>query len=312
MEITPNKYNIRKMIEEFGLPLVLVASFSRVLHKIKAPQTIILKYESFKHSTITNYLSKKYKKSIKTEGFSNGLIEKDCPIWVCWWQGYDNAPSIVQSCIKSIYRNSGNHEVILITEENYKEYVEIPDYIIDKLKKGLITKIHFSDILRACLLAQHGGIWIDSTCYMCGPFPEFIYSRSYYTLKGTFKDWPWTDFFQMCGKSNVYMNNMMNAFLDYWSEHDQLLTYLLIDCFMGVMYRNIKYFKDTIDGLQADDFGIWSIKAVLDEPYEKAKFERIKEKTIISKLSYKEKRKDYIEGKKTFWKYLCEEGQYSI
>ncbi len=64
MEINPNNYNLKEMIEEFGLPLVFVSSFSRVLHKIKAPNAIISKYESFKHGTITKYLSKKYKNDI--------------------------------------------------------------------------------------------------------------------------------------------------------------------------------------------------------------------------------------------------------
>ena len=99
----------------------------------------------------------------------------------------------------------------------------------------------------------------------------------------------------------------MNSFLVYWSEHDQLLTYLLIDCFMGVMYRNIEFVKETIDGLQEDDFGIWNMTAVLDSLYDKERFEKIREKTIISKLSYKEMRKEYIDGKETFWTHLCNE-----
>jgi hypothetical protein len=304
MEFNPNKFVLTEMVKEFGLPLVLCTSFSRLLRIVKAPNAVISKYDDFKHKVITNYLAKNYKQIIKTEGFTNELIEKDCPIWVCWWQGYDNAPSIVKSCINSICRNAGEHPVIVVTEKNFAEYVSIPEFIINKLNSGLISKTHFSDILRASLLAQNGGVWIDSTCYMLNPFPDYIYEKSYYTLHGAFKAWPWTGFFQISGKSNIFMTNMRNAYFEYWSVHNQLITYLLIDCFMNVMYQNLPYAKKTIDDLPIEDFGVWNLTANLDKPYTKEKLDKIKQNTIISKLSYKEKHPDYIEGQETFWHYL--------
>ena len=308
MEFNSNKFDLKAMIKEFGVPLVFVTSFSRVLRKAKAPGSVVAKYDVIKHNILTSYLSKNYKRIIRTDGFTNELIEKDCPIWVCWWQGYDKAPSIVKSCIDSIYRNAGEHKVILITEENYSEFVRIPDYILDKVNNGLITKTHFSDILRACLLAKNGGVWMDATCYMLNPLPDSIYKRSYYTLHGAYKYWPWTGFFQVSGKSNVFMNNMMNAYFEYWSEHNQLLTYLVIDCFMNVMYRNIPYVKETITDLPKEDLGVWNLTKILDEPYEKDILERIKKNTVLSKLSYKIKHQDYIDGKETFWHYLKDVG----
>lgn len=34
-------------------------------------------------------------------------ISNECPIWVLWWQGLENAPLIVQRCVESIKRNGG-------------------------------------------------------------------------------------------------------------------------------------------------------------------------------------------------------------
>ena len=45
---------------------------------------------------------------------------KDC-IWICWWQGLENAPEIVKRCVASIQKHAGNHKIIMITDENYKE-----------------------------------------------------------------------------------------------------------------------------------------------------------------------------------------------
>ena len=72
-------------------------------------------------------------------------------------------PDIVKACYNAMHRFSDGHPVILITEKNYKDYVNIPDYIIRKQQSGEIDLTHFSDILRMMLLAQHGGIWMDST-----------------------------------------------------------------------------------------------------------------------------------------------------
>lgn len=87
-------------------------------------------------------------------------------IWVCWWQGLDNAPEIVKTCVESIKRNSGKYEVLIITDENYKQYVKFPDWLEEKRKHGIISKTIYSDLLRLNLLSTYGGIWIDSTFFV--------------------------------------------------------------------------------------------------------------------------------------------------
>ena len=92
--------------------------------------------------------------------------ENNGNIWIFWWQGYDTAPLLVKKCIDSIIKNAGNHPVILITKENWKNYADIPDYIIEKVEKGIITLTHFSDILRMSLVSEHGGLWLDATIFV--------------------------------------------------------------------------------------------------------------------------------------------------
>ena len=53
----------------------------------------------------------------------------------------------------------------LITYENYSDYVELPDYVVEKHKNGTISRAHFSDVLRFSLLKTYGGMWIDSTAF---------------------------------------------------------------------------------------------------------------------------------------------------
>ncbi len=103
--------------------------------------------------------SKKKIDNIKTEKKHANII------WTIWLQGMDNAPDIVKCCYESMKRNIPDKEIIVITEDNYKDYVQFPQYIMDKYHKGIISKVHFADLLRLELLAKYGGTWMDGTVY---------------------------------------------------------------------------------------------------------------------------------------------------
>ena len=93
------------------------------------------------------------------------IIEKSDKIWICWFQGIENAPELVKACYNSVLKNYKDKEIIVLTEENYEQYVDIPEYILKKWKKGYISFAHFSDILRIELLSKYGGLWLDSTIF---------------------------------------------------------------------------------------------------------------------------------------------------
>ena len=66
-------------------------------------------------------LEKKYKsKLIEFDvNFDDTLHhEQSNKVWVCWFQGMENAPSIVQRCFQSLKENLADREIILITSNN--------------------------------------------------------------------------------------------------------------------------------------------------------------------------------------------------
>ena len=86
------------------------------------------------------------------------------PIWFCWLQGMENAPELVKTCLRSL-RENVDAEIMVLDESNYGEYVELPEYIVRKYRKGIIPHALFSDMLRLELLIRYGGTWIDSTVW---------------------------------------------------------------------------------------------------------------------------------------------------
>lgn len=163
-------------------------------------------------------------------------IDATSPIWVCWWQGKENMPDIVKACYNSIQKHACNHPVILITEENFRNYIDMPEYIINKQKEGYIDITHFSDILRMMLLTKHGGIWMDSTLLIPSKqVDEFIHPEDKFwschhkPIYHNVSRGGWVSFFVACGKNNPLPSMIADLHLSYWKIHNKLINYLLLD-----------------------------------------------------------------------------------
>ena len=90
-------------------------------------------------------------------------------VWWCWLQGLDNAPDIVKACLRSLQRHlPKDYEIRIIDEHNWKEWVTLPQYIVEKRSAGRIPAALFSDLLRLELLIKYGGTWIDATVLCTG------------------------------------------------------------------------------------------------------------------------------------------------
>ena len=108
-------------------------------------------------------------------------VLKDLYIWTMWWQG--EMPELVKMCISAMKVHSGGKQVIVLTEKNYRNYIEIPEYITKKIEKGLISLTHLSDIVRMCVLEKWGGCWLDATVLPIRNIDEVILRSAYYTGK---------------------------------------------------------------------------------------------------------------------------------
>lgn len=146
-------------IKNFGIKLFVIKSFRSLL--LKKQSKFAWKINAINEKNIELYLMKIVKqkedeiKKIKPEALHHGIL-KD-PIWIMWYQGIENAPDIVKCCIESVKENCSGHEVIVLSEQNLSEFVKLPDFIIEKFKKGYISRTHLSDMIRLNLLYLYGG-----------------------------------------------------------------------------------------------------------------------------------------------------------
>ena len=194
-------------------------------------------------------LEKKYK--WKLEEFDKTYTEKEHKtsdiIWICWFQGMDNAPDLVKKCYESVVKNNPGKKVIVLTEKNISDYVTFPEYIVTKWKQGVITHTHMTDLLRLELLITYGGLWLDATVLCTGTAPEYFFDSDLFffqTLKpGRDGHASYISSWLMEAKTNnkILMASRELCY-EYWKTNNTMLDYFLLHDFMSIVLE--KYEED--------------------------------------------------------------------
>ncbi len=302
------------LLKNFGLKITLIELLSKTL--FKGDNYISHMFHKYKHENVKKYLRNKYSYLIEEAKYKkcqeNEKIKNTDNIWVFWWQGINNAPNIVKTCIKSIKENSGKHNVIIVDKNNYKKYTNIPNYIIEKVNDGKITLTSFSDIVRMDLLYNNGGIWMDATIFMTKELDSNIYNYSLYTIKhNLYADWhvckgKWTGFFLATNKGNESIEFFRKFFYTFLREKETFITYFLIDCIIAIGYEDIYYIKNTIDNIPINGEGIFELAKILSDEYDEIKYNKIIKNNTLHKLSYKDIYKLQNNGRVTMYKHFME------
>lgn len=109
----------------------------RELIAIKVPKRLLNLVHFDRIGSIQGYVERTFgslareyaapKKPVEATPYTNNTV------WVFWAQGRENMPEIVRRCVAQIERMRGEYQVVLLTRDTYAKYVDIPDYIIQKL-----------------------------------------------------------------------------------------------------------------------------------------------------------------------------------
>lgn len=219
------------------------------------------------------------------------------PVWCCWWQGTEQMPEIVRMCNDRLRQliPEDQAELHMITADNYRDFVELPAYIIEKFEAGKMSITALSDILRVALLAKHGGFWIDSTVFISDHFPtEFITSDYYAQRMYDPVKWyreackgRWCGFLMGGKAQNVLFLLLRDAFYDWWRIHESVIDYVILDYFLLAGYKNVPAIAVQIDNLPDNNPGVFDMYGKLHFPYSEQLFQQLTADTNLHKLTYK-------------------------
>lgn len=214
-------------------------------------------------------------------------------IWWLWFQGSESAPLIVQRCLGTVkyYSTKMGFEVVELDESNLFEYVKLPDQIVDMWKQKRITNANFSDLCRIALLADYGGLWIDSTVFLTDKIDEEILQSDIFFYQASFLDMTVTKvsnwFMYSKNPDNYFMRSLKESMINYWMNNKYMADYFIFHIMTAAMsekecfreyFENMPYFSNTYPHL---------LSLELNNEVNKEKLRHILQMSNIHKLTYK-------------------------
>lgn len=215
-----------------------------------------------------------------------------CPktIWVCWFQGLDNAPEIVKNCIESIRENFKDYDIIIITKNNLKDYVQFPSFIEEKLIDNRISLTHLSDLLRLELLSVYGGVWIDSTVLVTSNgIPKEILDADLFLFQelkpgNEGHSLPISSWFIVAKPNHPIILATKEMLYTYWRNNSTLIDYFSLHHFINI---SKEYFSDLWSRVPKYSSALpHLLQLELFDEYSETRYKEICKLTSIHKISY--------------------------
>ncbi len=240
-------------------------------------------------------------------------------IWCCWWQGEEQMPELVQLCHARLNQiiPADKVELRLVTLENYKELVRIPEHIIEKFESGIISMATMSDILRFALLEKYGGYWLDATLFFTDDIPEQYFSRDFFCQRMAGRAdlaareacrCNWCGFSMAGAKGNPVFRYMNRAFDFWYRTQNDIIDYVLIDYILWTGYTYIPEIRQIIDAVPDNNEDIFEMYKVLNQPYSTELYEKLTRRNVMHKLTYKmDLQKQTPDGQLTLYGWLIQQ-----
>lgn len=219
------------------------------------------------------------------------------PIWVCWFQGKREMPKLVKECYENLHQmvSSEIGEIVLITKDNFSDYVNIEPSILKKIEEGKMSYTNFSDLLRVNLLAIYGGMWIDATVFVTHPIEKELLNRRFYSQK-TINDFyvkryvtksRWASWMMITSTEAELFKFVAFVMNDYYLNHESLIDYYFIDYVIEIAYDQLQSVKIDIDSVEINNTMAFELYNSFNELYNPDKFNRILSTTQFLKFTYK-------------------------
>lgn len=225
------------------------------------------------------------------------------PIWFYWNTGIENAPDIVKACYASVKKHEGER-VILLSDDTLRSYIQMPENIEEKKKKGFMPLACYTDLLRFALLEHYGGTWMDATVYLTECIPEGIIGSDFFAFRNSLGllDNParYPVWFLHARRHSAVITKVRNISFAYWEKENHVMEYLLSNLIITKVLQKDPVAERAIPYISSDCSEY--LVRILGETYDEAQWEWVKRLTGIHKLTYK--LSPEIEKKDTFYKRL--------
>ncbi|MCT4035107.1 capsular biosynthesis protein [Elizabethkingia anophelis] len=230
-------------------------------------------------------------------------------IWQYWGQGIhaSNIPEIVHLCFVSVDQYKGDYQVIRLDDNSIIDYIDLPDFVLEKRNNPSFNRTFFSDLLRLALLKAYGGVWLDATILMTGPLPQklidldyFMFQRSEDALYKAYWEstyayyWSWNPNFKVRvlnsiffgKKDGVMITILLDLMLYYWKTKSDIPDYF----FFQILYNELVTGKmSNFQCLVLSDTIPHIIQTKVNGEFDDISYSDILRQSTLHKMAYYEK-----------------------
>ena len=275
-------------------------------------QQKIIKAFATKTRIISKYLTEEFRPIYEKYKTIDYVPKGNVPriIWILWWQGEENMPDIPKACLKSLRRWAPGWEIRILTENNYKEYIDLNDVIEFSNQypngKQRLTIQYMSDLMRTRLLYKYGGIWIDATMFIANDrifnlietLPFFTIklndsllddpsrNNSYFTPgRGSFCDSFWAS----------VPNNPFFAFINecmtyHINHHKVIWDYFIIEYSILIGNSQMPFFCEMLTNVPFSNPDLYWLETNIYNEFDNQKWNNICDNSSIFKLNWRMKK----------------------
>lgn len=299
---------IRRYIEFGGCHLVIAylrmgimaACVKSVLKNIGQRKSLKSAYSEI-ISTVEKILAKKYgyilDDAIKNFPSDVNIAKSVSKIvWTCWLQGIDDAPLMVKHCIESQKKALPDYEHRILTLENYHQWVELPEYIEKKFRKGRIPRALFTDLLRLAVLKKYGGVWLDASVLFTGFENEKLLNRWHkieqsemtiyrYFQRGRKEPVGLSNWFIAVRPNEFVVSSVLDMLLAYWKDYNCTVDYYIMHLYIGMALKAVPPLAESMP--RENSYHSIMLGCVLAKDYDKDWWDDVKAHVFLHKLNYR-------------------------
>lgn len=218
-------------------------------------------------------------------------------VWFCWMQGLESAPMVVRMCYESLCRNITDREIVVVTESNWRELVELPLDIVMKYENGIIPHAHFTDLIRLELLARYGGTWIDSTVLMTDPslmkdgeeqLKDILNADLFFFQYRKRRDEAYrgiSNWFISASAGNRLLRTLQKMLYQYWRDYDCVVEYFVFHLFFGMIAE--KWQEEVLRMPYAYSVYSLYLEQKMSDKWDEQWYEELKRHACFHKLNYR-------------------------
>lgn len=140
-------------------------------------------------------------------------------IWFLWFQGLENAPYVVRKCHESWVARNPSWRVVTLDEAAVPAVASV-DYSAGRL--AALSRQHRADLLRLDLLAHHGGVWADATCFCVQPLDNWLMpsmGSGFFAFAQPRPDRIISNWFLAARPGNILVARLFDRMLAHWGDH---------------------------------------------------------------------------------------------